>query len=114
MHLTALSRVATTALPHTHCKAVVPFAPGGERPVCSCAREQGFCRLFVCDYMQAAALRCRDMGAQFVLLGSGGQDGGLKRMSENEFRDHPDIKVLIMYRYVCLRVCVCVCVCVCA
>lgn len=47
--------------------------------------------------MAAAAMRCRDNGAQFVLLGSGGQDGGLKKMAENELKDHPSVRVLIMY-----------------
>mmetsp|Transcript_9372 Transcript_9372/g.23219 ORF Transcript_9372/g.23219 Transcript_9372/m.23219 type:complete len:657 (-) Transcript_9372:563-2533(-) len=47
--------------------------------------------------MEAAAFRCRDMGAQFVLLGSGGQDGGLKRAAAGELKDHPDVRIMIMY-----------------
>jgi hypothetical protein len=32
------------------------------------------------------------MGAQFVLLGSGGQEAGLKKLAETEFRDSPDVR----------------------
>lgn len=42
--------------------------------------------------LQAAAFRAREMGAQFVLLGSGGQEGALKRLAETEFKDHPDVR----------------------
>ncbi|KAL6751578.1 soluble starch synthase [Haematococcus lacustris] len=47
--------------------------------------------------MLAAALRAKETGAQFVLLGSGGQDAGLKRLAEGELKDHPDVRILIMY-----------------
>ncbi|KAJ9511770.1 hypothetical protein QJQ45_022625 [Haematococcus lacustris] len=47
--------------------------------------------------MLAAALRAKETGAQFVLLGSGGQDAGLKRLAEGELKDHPGVRILIMY-----------------
>ncbi|KAJ9511706.1 hypothetical protein QJQ45_018005 [Haematococcus lacustris] len=47
--------------------------------------------------MLAAALRAKETGAQFVLLGSGGQDAGLKRLAEGEVKGHPDVRILIMY-----------------
>eukprot|EP01025_Chloroclados_australasicus_P023810 TRINITY_DN24023_c0_g4_i1.p2 TRINITY_DN24023_c0_g4~~TRINITY_DN24023_c0_g4_i1.p2 ORF type:complete len:665 (-),score=105.58 TRINITY_DN24023_c0_g4_i1:1424-3418(-) len=41
--------------------------------------------------------RCKEMGAQFVLLGSGHADGDFRGMSERDFRNDPDVKLLIMY-----------------
>lgn len=45
-----------------------------------------------CVRAQDAAYRCREAGAQYVLLGSGGQEGDLKKAAETDFKDHPDIK----------------------
>eukprot|EP00879_Flechtneria_rotunda_P011073 GHRR01011570.1.p1 GENE.GHRR01011570.1~~GHRR01011570.1.p1 ORF type:complete len:636 (+),score=228.04 GHRR01011570.1:282-2189(+) len=47
--------------------------------------------------IKAALFRCVDKGAQFVLLGSGHCDGEFRAMSEQQFKDHKDIRLLVMY-----------------
>uniref|UniRef100_A0A383VX60 Starch synthase, chloroplastic/amyloplastic n=2 Tax=Tetradesmus obliquus TaxID=3088 RepID=A0A383VX60_TETOB len=47
--------------------------------------------------IKAALFRCLDKGAQFVLLGSGHCDGEFKAMAEQQFKDHKDIRLLVMY-----------------
>ena len=41
--------------------------------------------------------RTVEQGGQFVLLGSGHADGDFRALAENEFRDHPNAKLMIMY-----------------
>eukprot|EP00882_Tetradesmus_deserticola_P023530 GHRQ01025610.1.p1 GENE.GHRQ01025610.1~~GHRQ01025610.1.p1 ORF type:complete len:301 (+),score=111.07 GHRQ01025610.1:167-1069(+) len=47
--------------------------------------------------IKAALFRCQEKGAQFVLLGSGHCDGEFKAMAEQQFKDHKDIRLLVMY-----------------
>eukprot|EP01024_Parvocaulis_polyphysoides_P010314 TRINITY_DN13462_c0_g1_i4.p1 TRINITY_DN13462_c0_g1~~TRINITY_DN13462_c0_g1_i4.p1 ORF type:complete len:655 (-),score=114.00 TRINITY_DN13462_c0_g1_i4:290-2254(-) len=44
-----------------------------------------------------AVFRSKELGAQFVLLGSGHADGDFRHMAENDFRNDPDVKLMIMY-----------------
>ena len=41
--------------------------------------------------------RTVEQGGQFVLLGSGHADGDFRALAENEFKDHPNVKLLVMY-----------------
>jgi hypothetical protein len=45
-----------------------------------------------CATHPRALRRALDKGAQFVLLGSGHSDGEFKKMAEQQFKDHPDIR----------------------
>ena len=48
--------------------------------------------------LEHAAHRCGSMGAQFVLLGTGSQDGSLRHLSSQpEFRDGPSARLLLFY-----------------
>jgi len=47
--------------------------------------------------IEHAASRCAALGAQFVLLGTGHADGGLRRMAGEQFRDHTDIHMEFTY-----------------
>ncbi|KAF8055587.1 SS4 [Scenedesmus sp. PABB004] len=47
--------------------------------------------------IKAALFKCLDRGAQFVLLGSGHCDGEFKKMAEAEFKDHRDVRLMVMY-----------------
>lgn len=44
-----------------------------------------------------AIYRTKELGGQFVLLGSGHADGEFKAMADGEFKDHPDVRLMIMY-----------------
>ena len=47
--------------------------------------------------IKAAVYRTVQQGGQFVLLGSGHADGPFKQMAANDFKDHPDCRVMVMY-----------------
>ncbi|KAF5835110.1 soluble starch synthase [Dunaliella salina] len=47
--------------------------------------------------MHAAAYHCQDVGAQYVLLGSGSQAGPLRQAADTDFKNHPHIRILIQY-----------------
>ena len=44
-----------------------------------------------------AIFRTVEKGGQFILLGSGHADGDFRHLAENEFRDHPDVKLMVTY-----------------
>jgi starch synthase len=44
-----------------------------------------------------AIKRTKAQGGQFVLLGSGHSDPPFQAMAENEFKDDPDVRLLIFY-----------------
>jgi len=47
--------------------------------------------------IKSAVYRTVQQGGQFVLLGSGHSDGIFKNMASNEFKDHPDCRLMVMY-----------------
>lgn len=49
------------------------------------------------DLIRHAIVHTKKMGGQFVLLGSGHCDPEFSKMAEGEFKDDPDVKLLIFY-----------------
>ncbi|KXZ52394.1 hypothetical protein GPECTOR_9g438 [Gonium pectorale] len=47
--------------------------------------------------IRAALFRTLEAGGQFVLLGSGHSDPPFRQLAEGQFRDHPDVRLKIMY-----------------
>mmetsp|Transcript_2521 Transcript_2521/g.6005 ORF Transcript_2521/g.6005 Transcript_2521/m.6005 type:complete len:195 (-) Transcript_2521:129-713(-) len=44
-----------------------------------------------------AIFRTQEQGGQFILLGSGHADADFRALAENEFKDHPDVKLMVTY-----------------
>ena len=44
-----------------------------------------------------AIFRTLEQGGQFILLGSGHADGDFRHLAEHDFKDHPEVKLMITY-----------------
>ena len=44
-----------------------------------------------------AIFRTLEKGGQFILLGSGHADGDFRQLAEKDFKDHPDVKLMVTY-----------------
>jgi len=49
------------------------------------------------DLIKHAIIRTKAKGGQFVLLGSGHSDPEFKKLAEGEYKDDPDVKLLVFY-----------------